>query len=441
MRRALSLLQQNALRLVAVFVTFQLVAAVAVMSLLMLPLAHRAASDFAQLMVLAAQTFAELPPTTRPAFLLELETRHGIVVLEQAPAGARSDGQHGPYVRNLEEALTGLSGSPVRVFNAARDGEAWHWAELPSGQRKVWLGFSHDRVGTQPLTTALLILAAGLLLAIATAWWLARRTLLPLQRLDAAAAALGRGERPELLPEAGPREIAALARRVNALARQVQDLLEARTTLLAGLSHDLRTPLARMRLNLELLERRPDSARIARLDADIQEMDRLVGETMELARGLGREAGVATDVPSLLEGLAQQTRESGVQVSVAAAPITVTEPPMAIHRLLGNLLSNAQRYGGGAPIELKAESVAGGCRIGVLDRGPGIPADQLEAVFHPFHRVETSRNPATGGSGLGLAIVRQLAQANGWQVSLENRAGGGLEAWVVLPAAGEDMRA
>jgi two-component system osmolarity sensor histidine kinase EnvZ len=102
--------------------------------------------------------------------------------------------------------------------------------------------------------------------------------------------------------------------------------------------------------------------------------------------------------------------------------------------LLGNLLSNAQRYGGAGTVELRARRDGGAVRIGVLDVGPGIPPDQLEAVFRPFHRVESSRSRGTGGSGLGLAIVRQLAQANGWTVSLENRLDGGLAAWLTLPA-------
>jgi two-component system osmolarity sensor histidine kinase EnvZ len=106
---------------------------------------------------------------------------------------------------------------------------------------------------------------------------------------------------------------------------------------------------------------------------------------------------------------------------------------MALRRLLGNLLSNAQRYSGAGMVELRAQRDGSAVRIGVLDRGPGIPHDQLEAVFRPFHRVDASRSPGTGGSGLGLAIVRQLAQANGWTVSLENRTGGGLAAWVTLP--------
>jgi two-component system osmolarity sensor histidine kinase EnvZ len=275
-----------------------------------------------------------------------------------------------------------------------------------------------------------------MLLAGLAAWWLGQRIVAPIKAFDAAAATLGRGETPALLPETGPRELAALARRFNRLSLQVHDLLEARTTLLAGLSHDLRTPLARMRLALEMFDRRPGPVWVERLERDIEEMSRLVGDVLELARGLGQEAAVPVDVAGLLRELAEPARAAGAQVEVSCPDLVLNIASATLRRVLGNLLDNALRYGGDGPVELRVEAVDGGWRIGVLDRGPGIPAGQMEAVFRPFHRVETSRSPTTGGSGLGLAIVRQLAQANGMQVWLENRRDGGLAAWVSLPAAG-----
>jgi two-component system osmolarity sensor histidine kinase EnvZ len=374
-----------------------------------------------------------LPPETRPAFERHLLEVHGIELQVTQPEKLDTSAGHGPYVVNLERTLSAQFGTPVKVADSQRSGEEWHWVALPSAGRTLWLGFPHSRIGTQPLVAILVTLLAGCLLAGLAAWWLARRIIAPLRRLGEAAVTLGRGETPQALPETGPRELAALAHRVNALGRQVHDLLDGRTTLLAGLSHDLRTPLARMRLALEMLSRRPDPALIERLDKDVEEMNRLVGDMLELARGLGREARTEVDVPALLGELAAQARLAGAVVEVTAEPCVVSAAPVALHRLLDNLLANAQRYGSGKPVELHASRSDDGVRIGVLDRGPGIPADQIDAVFRPFHRVEPSRNPVTGGAGLGLAIVRQLAQSNGWAVSLENRPGGGLAAWVVLP--------
>ena len=438
MSRTLSLSQQNALRLALVFVLFEVLAALAVVYLLMLPMARRAASDLAGLMVLSAQTWSELPPDTRPAFERELAASHRLALVTARPAEATPETWKSPYLQHLEAELAARIGQPVQLHSTLKEGETWSWAGLTAGGRTLWVGFPHARVGPQPVAAGLSTLTAGLILAGFSAWWLARRTVAPLKRFDVAAAALGRGETPELLPETGPRELAALARRFNTLVRQVQDLLEARTTLLVGLSHDLRTPLARMRLALEMLERRPDPAWITRLDADIGEMNRLVGELLELARGLGREATQPVVLASLLNELAGRARDMGAKVSVRCPDTQLDAPPAALRRALANLLANAQRYGGGRPVEIRAEPGVDACRIGVLDRGPGIPDDQLAAVFRPFHRVESSRSPATGGSGLGLAIVRQLVQANGWHIWLENRPEGGLAAWISVPyPAGE----
>jgi len=162
-------------------------------------------------------------------------------------------------------------------------------------------------------------------------------------------------------------------------------------------------------------------------------MNRLVGDVLDLARGLGGEAAVAVDLAAMLEALAGRAWEAGAEVTVQCPELRIEAPPAALRRVLGNLLANAQRYAGTGPLELRAEPTGGACVIGVLDRGPGIPEEQLDAVFRPFHRVDASRSPTTGGTGLGLAIVRQLAQVNGWQVWLENRPGGGLAAWVRVP--------
>jgi len=436
MRRPFSLMQQNALRLAVVFIAFEVLAAVAVMSLLMVPMARRGAADLSELLALAAQTWSELPPSTRPAFQRHLAEQHAIVLMSTPLPDELKSAHRGPYLQQLGKSLSDHFNQRVEVRSSIRSGREWHWVELPSGGRKLWLGFLHSRDGTQPVATVVVVLGVGLLLAVLAAWWLARQTIAPLQRLNAAVAVLGRGETPDTLPETGPRELAALAQRVNALVRQVHELLDGRTTLLAGLSHDLRTPLARMRLALEMLERRPDPKWIAQLDSDIEEMNHLVGDMLELARGLGKEAAAPIDVRLLLDELAQRAREAGTRVEIACEPCVVSAPPTALRRLLGNLISNAQRYGGEAPLEFRAERSGSAVRIGVADRGPGIPADQIEAVFRPFHRVDVSRSVTTGGAGLGLAIVQQLAQSNGWTVGLENRSGGGLAAWVTLPCDG-----
>lgn len=438
MARLLSLRQQNALRLALIFVVFELLAALAVVFLLMLPMAERASRDLTGLMVISAQTWSELPPGTRPAFEHELLQAHALTLITTSPAGAKPLHRHGLYLRALEARLTKRIGQTVEILGAEHAGERWLWAALPSGGQTLWLGFAHSRVGPHPLAALLLTSTVGLLLAAIAAWWLGDYILAPIRRFDAAAAILGRGETPILLPEEGPRELAGLAHRFNLLSLQIRDLLETRTTLLAGLSHDLRTPLARMRLALEMLRRRPGPDWIERLEKDIEEMDRLVANVLTLARGLGRDAPSKVELSALLGEIADAARIAGADVHLDCPRIELQLPVASVRRVLGNLLDNARRYAGTHPIALRAECLNAVCRIGVLDSGPGIPANELNAVFRPFHRVVHSRSPTTGGTGLGLAIVKQLAQAHGWQVWLENRPAGGLAAWILVPFGESD---
>lgn len=423
-----SLARQYALMLAGFFVVFELMMAATLVGLLMVPMARRAAGDLAGLMLLSAQTWSELPPETRPAFEIELAKSHLLALRSDMPTEASSP-LHGPYLYFLEEALAERSGSRQQLVAEEINGTTWYWVSLPSGDGRIAVGLPHDRIGTQPVNAMLLSLAAALVMALFAAAWLARRAVGPLARLEAAALQVGRGEAPELLPETGPRELATLARRFNAMARQVRELLAARTTLLAGVSHDLRTPLARMRVALALLEQRPNPKVFARLEMDIEEMDRLIGNVLDLARGLASEAAADVDLRGLLHDLAG----SDGRIAVSCPDLALQAPPLALRRAIGNLVDNARRYGGEAPIEVIAEAWPGELRIGVLDRGPGIAEDQLPLVFEPFHRVDAARSPALGGAGLGLAIVRQLATANRWRVELQPRAGGGLAAWLTLP--------
>ncbi len=423
-----SLARQNARLLALVFLIIELLVAAALAYFMMLPLARRSADDLAGLMILAAQTWAELPPATRPDFEYELFDSHQLALRAEPPAPGR-DEWHPPYFYLLEDALARRTGE-VRHLVRERVGEThWYWASLQAGTGRLAVGLAESRIAARPGTAVLAILAGGLVLALAAAYGLARRITSPLARLDEAAAAVGQGARPALLPETGPRELASLARRFNAMAQQVQALLTARTTLLAGVSHDLRTPLARMRLALELLKADPTPALIARLENDIDEMNGLIATLLDLARGLEHEPPVDTDLAHMLESLAAESD----RIRLQSPSCRRTLPPRAARRALGNLLQNALRYAPEGPIDLVCDPGPAGCRIGVLDRGPGIPAERIAAMFEPFQRLDASRSPQTGGAGLGLAIVRELARANGWQVSLEPREGGGLAAWIVLP--------
>lgn len=431
MRSPKSLARKNALALAVAFIVIELMTTALLTLWVLLPLARRSADDLAGLIVLSAQTWAELPPHTRAAFEEELFNSHKLALRSEPPLSS-ADAWHSPYFYLLEEAVNRRSGLSQHLSSEEQDSGTWYWVNVPVAGRRLTVGMAAARIESQPATAFLVTLVLGSLLAVAMAIWLARQLTRPMAKLEAASAVIGEGGMPALLPETGPREVANLSRRFNAMATQVRELLASRTTLLAGVSHDLRTPLTRMRLALEMLKSDPDPSMIERLEYDIEQMNQLIGNVLDLARGLAQEKPVHIELPEFLAQLALDHGTTSNPVAVNCPACQVAAPRVALQRAIGNLVQNAHRYAPGG-VELVVKVSAQQCQIGVLDRGPGIAPDQLEAVFEPFVRLDASRSPATGGSGLGLAIVRELARINGWQVKLMARDGGGLQAWIELP--------
>ena len=250
----------------------------------------------------------------------------------------------------------------------------------------------------------------------------------PLGKLAVAADAVGRGARVEPLPEEGGRELQAATRAFNSMQERLRRYLDSRTSVLAAMSHDLRTPLTRLRLRVETIE---DDTLRSKCTADLDEMNNMIRGALGLFRGLNDdEPAVEIDIDALLEGLRAETVETGGIVTLtgrASAPYKGRS--LALKRCLGNLINNAIQYGKEAHISVEDGAVL---TIRIRDRGPGIPAAQLEQVFEPFFRLESSRSRDSGGTGLGLSIARDIVQAHGGAVALKN-VDGGLEAVVTLP--------
>jgi two-component system osmolarity sensor histidine kinase EnvZ len=431
-----SLFARTALTLALAFIVFQAATFWVVYRTLIVPVAERSADDLAGLVVLSAQTWVELPPETRAAFEQELARRHGLR-LTTLDVGASADAPQFAFRTQIEAALSRRVGEAVVLRGVPNKTAAW--LDIPVGGHDLRVGFFPDRYAVKPPLAAIAVVGVGAFLSLLTALFLVRRITVPLARAAQAASQVGAGELPEPLPETGPAELAELARRFNTMAAEVRELLDNRTTLLAGISHDLRTPMTRLQLNLEMLRDTPaparsdranaNDARIDRAVADLADMNKLITGYLALARTTQAEAKVRFDLADLLEEVAA---DAGLAWP-GAAPCTVEAGRLAVRRIVSNLIQNAQRYGGGTAVELELVCSDTMAQVIVRDAGAGIPDDQLEKVFRPFYRLESSRSQATGGTGLGLAIVRQLAESNGWKVKLRNRAAGGLEAVLEIP--------
>ncbi|NWG39080.1 MAG: HAMP domain-containing protein [Hydrogenophilaceae bacterium] len=420
-----SLFARTAIILAIVFLLFQAMASYVVYRTLVKPVAQRSADDLAGLIVLSAQTWVELPPEVRPAFERELARRHGLRL--QAASGVTPVEAAGfPFRNEIELALSSRLGEEIRL-DGRKDSHAV-WVELPVGGTLLQAGFFPDRYAVRPPLAAVTLVSVGAFIVLLTALLLVRRITVPLAKASQAAGVVGKGNIPESLPETGPRELADLARRFNQMAREVHDLLENRTTLLGGISHDLRTPLTRMQLNIELLREKFDPERLARMETDLAEMNGLIGGYLELARNTQAELPQTVDLDSLVASVA--AKHGAIYQSRSRCDYPVARA--SLERLLDNLMQNAHQYSGGKAIETRLRCGKTHVEISVLDSGPGIPEPELDKVFRPFYRLESSRASSTGGTGLGLAIVKQLAELNGWEIRLVNRPEGGLEAKVVL---------
>jgi signal transduction histidine kinase len=274
------------------------------------------------------------------------------------------------------------------------------------------------------------------------AWGGARWLSSPMRKLARASAALGRSIKqrqlsPQLDEQHGTLEVRQTAQVFNTMAHQLHAQFDAQGLLMAAISHDLRTPLARLRLRLEQLG--SDDTQVQRCIADVREMDQLIGSVLGMLRDQhASEARERIDARSLVQSLADDLAEQGQPVAVqetgdtAASPIVLARPT-ALKRVVGNLIGNAVRHGGSARISMTVRDAE--FRLAIDDDGPGIPPHQLEAVFQPFYRADASRGSGMAGSGLGLYIARDLVEREGGRITLDNRPGGGLCAAITLPLA------
>lgn len=349
----------------------------------------------------------------RPAELQVLSIRRAPPRPEERPMSERP---HGPPHREAHAAPRFL----VLVSAQARlaDGAVLTIRQALPEPARDW-----------PLRVLGLLALLAVVVALLSGWAV-RRLTRPLSALAEAADGLARNLDQPPLAEKGPQEVQRAARSFNAMQRALKAHLETRAQALAGVSHDLRLPLTRLRLRLEQL---PESEARAAIQRDIEEMDAMVGGTLEYLRaGSDAEQAVKLNLVALLEGLAEDAEAAGGKVSLHGTAAPIAARPQALRRCLANLVDNACRYGGGA-VDVTLADNPSSVEIRIEDRGAGIPAEERERVFEPYVRLEASRARHTGGAGLGLAIARAVARAHGGDVRLEAREGGGTTAVVTLP--------
>jgi two-component system, OmpR family, osmolarity sensor histidine kinase EnvZ len=327
----------------------------------------------------------------------------------------------------LRTALQERLQVPYLVDGSSDQGTLAVMVQLPSGLLNATL--SYKRLNTSTTYIFILWMIGSSLLFFGVAAIFLRNQVKSLRRLAFAADSFGKGRPIPFSKVQGALEVRQAAAAFIQMRDRIQRQIRQRTEMLAGVSHDLRTPLTRMKLALEFMG---DDQTVAELKSDIVEMERLLQVYLDFARGEGTETPVDTDIAELLQDIAASSAREGMSLSLDRPPgLVVPIRPNALRRCLGNLIANGSRYG--THVWLTGHSVEDGVDILVDDNGPGIPLGERDHVFQPFIRLDSSRNPSTGGIGLGLTIARDVARSHGGDVRLETSPQGGLRARVHLP--------
>lgn len=425
--------------------TFLLVAVLMLLSILAWFAIYRAydrephARQLAQLMEsvvnLTRSALLTARPEKRHALLLELSDREGIHIYPVEENESTAPLPDRPFLLLVAAQLRDQLGPQTRI-TLERNGEKGVFVSFrieEEDENEYWVALPRERIERVISWQWMGWGLAVLLLSLAGAYLLVFRITRPLKALAGAAKEIGQGRTPAPVEESGPAEMTTLAHAFNQMSADLARLDSDRALILAGISHDLRTPLTRLRMSLELSG--ADAASQESMVLDIEEMDQTIGQFLDFARDVSGEAMQETELAGLLKDLAASYVRRGkmVETELAALPRRPVRS-QGLRRAVANLIDNALRYGGEKlPVLLTLRQEQQGIRIEVCDRGPGIAADQIERLKLPFARLDEARGN-NSGAGLGLAIVDRIARSHGGSLDLLARDGGGLVARITLPA-------
>lgn len=396
------------------------------------------ARDLAQMVVsvvnLTRTALINAEASRRTELLIELAALEGIRIYPAEKSDETEPLPDTRPMRLLVEEVRRQLGEDTR-FAARWKSLDGFWVSFqldPADKDQYWVMLPQDRLEKPHALEWLAWGSAALFAALLGAYLIVSRIGSPLRQLAKAARLVGSRQTPPRLVEAGPQEIAIVARAFNQMTGDLARTDADRALILAGVSHDLRTPLARLRLGIEM-SGAPDDE-IGAMVADIEEMDRIIGQFLDFGRGAPQEPLQPLDLAELVTSLCEPYRLRGCQLSIQA-PDSLIAPGRALplRRALANLIDNALRYAGeDKPLDISVGAEGNEARIEVADRGPGIPESEVERLRHPFTRLETARSN-TKGAGLGLAIIERIMRSHHGRLDLLPREGGGLRAILCLP--------
>ena len=422
-RRPNSIYLNISLTLVFGLFSFTLFSMVLVFFFILNPLANRVATDMGGLIHIVSKSWFALPTEKKQEFRSHLREQHQLMITDENVPVTNLKVSY-PFIPKLEKALHHHTGQLITIKQDIIDNRCL-WITIPQADQSVTIGFFHDRIGPRPSIVIHGILVIGSLLILLTTILLVRRITRPIKTLSHAVNLFGSGNLSTRIPETGTEELVVLARNFNWMAKEITQLVTNRSILFGGISHDLRTPITRMQIALELLQDDKNSELISKIRNNLEEMENLIQQSLELVKGMDKHHAIDVEINKVVHDIILDYQDQAIDYKSSDCGICNIEVN-AFRRVLCNLLDNAICYSN-KTIKLICAKENEKLVIRILDQGLGIPSDKLEAVFQPFYRLDNSRNKETGGSGLGLAIVKQLCDIHGWNIQLIPRNKSGLE--------------
>lgn len=403
------------------------------------PRAEQIAAQIASIVTITRSALLHSAPGQRRELLFDLASNEGIRVYPRESTDKVTPPEDSSLMPLVQEALRSRLGIETRFAGTVNEIPGF-WISFTIDDDDYWLTLDRERVERTSGIQWLGWVAATLLLSLLGAALISRLINLPLARLTQATRAIGRGQQPDPLPERGPTEIREANSSFNQMVLDLKRVESDRALILAGISHDLRTPISRMLLEVEMADLPPEAR--SGMQSDLAQMDAIIGQFLDYAKPANSERFVAVDLSGMAVDVSREAaRLPDVEITNdIAADIEVLGNPIDLRRLINNLIENARRYGKTpgterTQIHIRCRREGDKALLEVGDHGSGVPESEMDYLLRPFTRRDSARSQANG-AGLGLAIVKRVVQRHGATLSLSNREGGGLIIRILFPSLG-----
>lgn len=418
-----SLRSRLTLILILALLVFQIIMMVITMALGLFPVMRQSVEDLSERLINASTYWSSLSTDKKIVYEQYIRENAGFYFFNNKNM-EKSQTSGLIFNKLLSTALSKKQHRLIRIKSIEIANEEYYWMELVIQQKTIRIGFKHERIGTNPYAVFFALLALNIIFSLLTALIFVRYITQPLMNLLNAAKSLGRGIKPEIKHKNNSWEIQDLYDQFEKMSTEVQSLLENRNTLLIGISHELRTPITRLTLLLEMSRDTLGDSKLNDCNQVLQEMNAIIGQFLSLGRGIAVQESIQINLNESLQNIVDSFTSNRINFD-SSYPYLITVAHDALRRVVLNLIDNALKYSEKNKVDVKVETTQTNLSIVILDRGVGIPDDKTAQILQAFVRVDKDKKFNIKGLGLGLAISHLIAQTNGWTLTFSARPEGG----------------